>query len=402
MYDMNTKFDDIRPYVDAEIPAAMKRIVESEYLPAIAKFIFPDKELSEVQKILRGYTNIRDFQIETMYEFNAQVIKQTANKFTYSGMEHLDPTNKYLFVSNHRDIVMDSALLQYALHREGFRTTEITFGSNLMSSQLVVDIGKSNKMFKVIRSTNAREFYENSLHLSEYIRYTITEKGESVWIAQRSGRTKDGNDTTDQGIIKMFCMSYTQDLVKSIEALNIAPVAVSYQWEPCDVFKTKELYLSRDGAKYIKQKDEDFISILTGITQQKGNIHFSICKPLEKEEYIDFVNVLPNRFYKNIANLIDERIYNNYKLWNTNYIAHDLLLETNKYATHYTPTEKEQFLQRFHQALKQIEGDKNIIGAIYLSIYANPLNLEHHSFTSARFLHDKKVFEIRGQRYNIF
>jgi len=371
---MNPKFDDIRPYIDAEIPAAMKRIAESEYLPAIAKFIFPDKELNEVQKILRSYTNIRDFQIETMYAFNYQVVKQTADKFTYSGMERLDPAKNYLFVSNHRDIVMDSALLQYALHIEGFRTTEITFGSNLMSSQLVIDIGKSNKMFKVVRSTNAREFYENSLHLSEYIRYAITEKRESVWIAQRNGRTKDGNDATDQGIIKMFCMSNNHDLVKSIEELHIVPVAVSYQWEPCDVFKAKELYLSRGGAKYVKQKDEDFISILTGITQQKGNIHFSLCKPLEKEEYSEFANELPNKFYKNIANLIDNRIYNNYKLWNTNYIAHDLLSKTNKYATHYTPAEKEQFLKRFHQALNQIEGDKEIIGAVYLGIYANPVN----------------------------
>jgi len=371
---MNSKFDDIRPYIDAEIPAAMKRIAESEYLPAIAKFVFPEKELNEVQNILHGYTNIRDFQIETMYEFNHQVVKQTAEKFTYNGTEHLDPAKNYLFVSNHRDIVMDSALLQFLLHREGFRTTEITFGSNLMSSQLVVDIGKSNKMFKVIRSTNAREFYENSLHLSEYIRYTITEKGESVWIAQRNGRTKDGNDATDQGIIKMFCMSKSQDLLKSIEELNIVPIAVSYQWEPCDTFKAKELYMSRDGAKYVKQKNEDFISILTGITQQKGNIHFSLCKPLEKEEYCGFSSETPNKFYKNMANLIDERIYANYKLWSTNYIAHDLLSRTDNYTTHYTPTEKEQFLKRFHQTLNQIEGDKNIISAIYLGIYANPVN----------------------------
>ena len=371
---MNTKFDDIRPYIDAEIPAAMNRIAASEYLPAIAAFLFPEKELSEVQKMLRGYTNIRDFQLEAMYAFNYQVIKQTAETFTYSGTEHLDPTKNYLFVSNHRDIVMDSSLLQFALHLEGFRTTEITFGSNLMSSQLLIDIGKSNKMFKVVRSANAREFYENSLHLSEYIRYAITEKGESVWIAQRNGRTKDGNDATDQGIIKMFCMSNTHDLLKSVEELNIVPVAVSYQWEPCDVFKTRELYHSREGMKYVKQENEDFISILTGITQQKGNVHFSLCKPLAKEEYRGFATESPNKFYKNIAQLIDERIYNNYKLWNTNYIAHDIRSGTDKYAAHYTTEEKEQFLQKLYQALNQIDGDKDRISAIYLGIYANPVS----------------------------
>ena len=371
---MNAKFDDIRPYIDAEISQAMQRIAASEYLPAIAKFVFPDKELNEVQKILRGYTNIRDFQLETMYAFNYQAVKQTANQFTYSGMEHLDPAKNYLFVSNHRDIVMDSALLQYALHLKGFRTTEITFGSNLMSSQLVIDIGRSNKMFKVIRGGNAREFYENALHLSEYIRYTITQKGESIWIAQRNGRTKDGNDATDQGIIKMFCMSGSKDLVQSLAELNIAPMAISYQWEPCDFFKTRELFLSRNGAKYVKEKNEDFTSILTGITQPKGNIHIQICEPLRKEELQQLSKEkTPNDFYKSIVNLIDQRIYHNYKLWSTNYIAYDLLSKTDKFATHYTPAEKEQFLQRLHHVLKQIDGDKDTISAIYLGIYANPV-----------------------------
>ena len=371
---MITDFDDIRPYTDAEIFEAMKRIAESEHVLPLAQFVFPEKKTSEVLKILYSCVNISDFQIRIMHEFNKQVIAKTIHTFSYSGFENIDPEKNYLFVSNHRDIVLDSSLLQSALHIENFRTTEITFGNNLMSSQLVIDIGRSNKMFKVDRSGKAREFYENSLHLSKYIRYTITEKGESIWIAQRNGRTKDGNDATDQGIIKMFCMSNTQNLVKSIEELKIVPVSISYQWEPCDILKTKELYLSRNGVKYVKQKNEDYISILTGIKQQKGNVNLSLCKPLEKEEYIDFANEPPNRFYKNIANLIDERIYNHYQLWNTNYIAHDIRSGTNRYATHYTPEEKEQFMQRFHQILNQIDGDKDIISSIYLSIYANPVD----------------------------
>ena len=371
---MNTKFDDIRPYIDAEIPAAMQRIADNDYLKPMCDFVFPGKDINEIRKMISGFTTIEDFQIKVMYFVNDQIIKNTINHFSYSGIEYLNPLKKYLFVSNHRDIMLDSSLLQQVFHINGFPTTEITFGSNLMSSQLVIDIGKSNKMFKVARGGNAREFYENSLHLSDYIRYTITEKGESVWIAQRNGRTKDGNDATDQGIIKMLCMSNTQDLVKSVDDLNIVPLAVSYQWEPCDMFKTRELYLSRDGAKYIKQKDEDLISILTGITQQKGKVHFSLCQPLEKEEYIEFANATPNKFYKNIANLIDKRIYNSYKLWSTNYIAHDLRSGTNKYAAFYSNEEKEQFLQRFHQILHQIDGDKTIISAIYLGIYANPVD----------------------------
>ena len=368
---MNTKFDDIRPYVDAEIPAAMKRISESEYFPAIAEFLFPEISLSDAQKKLHSYTNIKDFQFDAMYAFNLQVIKRSVKDFTYSGFERLDPAKRYLFVSNHRDIVLDSSLLQYALYLKGFSTTEITFGSNLMSSQLIVDIGRSNKMFKVMRGENPRDFYKTSLYLSEYIRYTITQKGESVWIAQRNGRTKDGNDATDQGIIKMFCMSDTKDLVRSIGELNIVPVAISYQWEPCDMLKTKELYLSRGGVKYVKQPNEDFISILSGFTQWKGNIHLSFCEPLQKEEYISFADEPPNKFYKNVAKLVDERIYSNYKIWNTNYMAHDIRSGTDQYAARYTPEEKELFQQRFQQALNQISGETDVISSIFLGIYAN-------------------------------
>ena len=371
---MSTKFDDIRPYTDAEIPAAMQRIASSEYLQPLCNFVFPGKDVNEIKEMISGFKGIDDFQFKVMYFVNTQIIRTTIDNFSYDGTALLDPEKKYLFISNHRDIMLDSSLLQFILYTNGLSTTEITFGSNLMSSQLIIDIGKSNKMFKVVRGGNAREFLENSRHLSEYIRYAITEKGGSIWIAQRNGRTKDGNDATDQGIIKMFCMSNRHDLVKSIEELNIVPIAVSYQWEPCDSLKTKELYLSQGGAKYVKQENEDFISILTGVTQQKGNVHFSLCNPLEKEEYADFAKESPNRFYNAIANLIDRRIYNNYKLWNTNYIAHDIRSGTNEYAAHYTPEEKERFLQRFHQVLNQVDGDKDIIRSIYLGIYANPID----------------------------
>jgi len=369
---MSNNFDDIRPYTNDEIPAAMKRIAESEYLNPLAKFVFPDMTLNQVQKLLLSCKNIDDFQVNVMYQFNKQVIAQTTNQFSCNGFEHLDPKKNYLFVSNHRDIVLDASLLQSAFHDAGLRTTEITFGSNLMNPQLVIDIGKSNKMFKVARGGNAREFYNNSIHLSEYIRFTLTEKGESVWIAQRNGRTKDGKDATDQGIIRMFCMSKREDVVQSVEELNIVPIAISYEWESCDLLKTRELYLSREGAKYEKQKGEDLTSILTGITQQKGNVHFSICKPLEKKEYQVFSQ--DNKFYYNLAHLIDEKIFLNYKLWNTNYIAHDLRSGTNRFATHYTQEEKERFLQRYHHIVNQIEGEKEVIASIFLGIYANPID----------------------------
>ena len=370
---MQHKFDDIRPYYPSEIPPAMQRIAASEHFGILSQYIFPDKNVETVREMVRNFRTTEEFQKEVMYYFNEQVILRSMTDLTYYGLDHLNPETNYLFVSNHRDIMLDSSLLQYLLYKNDFRTTEITFGSNLMRPQLVVDIGKANKMFKVVRSSNIREFLKNSLHLSEYIRHTITEKGESVWIAQRNGRTKDGNDATDQGIIKMFCMSKKSDLVRAIEELHIVPVAISYQIESCDFLKTNELYKSLNGEKYIKQPGEDLHSILTGIMQPKGHVHISFCQPLTQED-LQFDYKVPNDFYKKVACLIDKRIYNHYRLYNNNYIAHDLHSNNDACKDKYTTEEKAAFIARCHSMLEQIEGDKETLTSLFLGIYANPIN----------------------------
>jgi hypothetical protein len=371
---MNTRFDDLRPYHQSEIAPAMLRIADSEYLPVLANYVFPEKKVDEVRDILRNIRTTDEFQRQVMYYFNKRVLHNSAGRFVFDGTESLDPEKCYLFVSNHRDIMLDSALMQYGLYLNGFRTTEITFGSNLMSSQLIVDIGKANKMFKVIRGGNIRDFYNNSMHLSEYIRYTITEKKESIWIAQRNGRTKNGNDATDQGIVKMFCMSDPSGPIRSLDALNIVPVAISYRIEPCDVLKTRELYLSREGRKYVKQAGEDQTSILTGILQPKGDIHIRICEPLRKEELTAIPYRLPNEFHKAVASLIDRRIHKSYKLHDNNYIAHDIRSGRETYAAYYTPAEKAQFVAQCERMLQQVEGNKYTLMSIYLGIYANPVD----------------------------
>jgi hypothetical protein len=370
---MQHKFDDIRPYYTSEIPAAMQRIAASEHFEMLSRFIFPERDVEDVREMIRNTRTTDEFQEKVMYYVNQQIVLRSMTELTIDGLDQLDPQTNYLFVSNHRDIMLDSSLLQYILWRNGFRTTEITFGSNLMNPQLVVDIGRANKMFKVIRSSNIREFITNSMHLSEYLRYTITEKGEAIWIAQRNGRTKDGNDATDQGIIKMFCMSQSSDRIRSIDELHIAPIAISYQIESCDIMKTRELYLSQNGEKYIKQLGEDLNSILTGITQPKGHVHFSFCKPLTKEE-LTFDHKIPNEFYKNVAGIIDKRIFKNYRLYDNNYIAHDLRSSNNTWSANYTTQAKEIFNERCILMLSKIEGDKDMLMNIFLGIYANPVD----------------------------
>ena len=370
-----SKFDDIRPYQEEEIPAAMQRIARSEVFPLLASFVYPDEPVEAVRQRVAGFTTTRELQTDTMSRANEQIIRRSISEFTCHGLEHIDPAKHYLYVSNHRDIMLDASLLQYFFVQNGMDTTEITFGANLMMNPVVVDIGKANKMFRVERpGGNIKEFYESSLHLSEYIRYVITEKGQSVWIAQRNGRTKDGRDSTDQGIIKMFGMSATTDKVSAMAQLNIVPVAVSYEWESCDILKALELYESQNH-KYTKKPGEDLNSILTGILQYKGRVHFQICKPIELSELARFEHQTNNEYHQSVARLIDSRINHAYRLFPNHFIAHDLLYGNNRYHDRYTPEQKEAFVRRLAR-LDQYEQTCDIerLRDIFLSIYANPVD----------------------------
>ena len=271
--------------------------------------------------------------------------------------------------------MLDASLMQNVLTDNGFDTCEITFGANLMQGQMVIDVGKSNKMFKVERPGGSiKEFYKASLHLSDYIRTVITEKKQSVWIAQRNGRTKDGIDRTDQGIIKMFGMSRTDDKVKSLAQLNIVPVAVSYEWESCDILKTIELYERRQGP-YIKKPGEDLNSILTGITQPKGQVHIEFCEPITEDELKQLGECTSCEFHKNVAGLIDRRICTAYRLTPNNYIAHDMLYGTSEYANMYSPKQKATFVTYMKQLEKyELDCDVEALMEIFLGIYSNPID----------------------------
>lgn len=377
---MTTEFDDIRPYTDDEIPGAMRRIAESNALPLLASYVCPDKSLDEVKQMILSFKTISDFQHGVMYSVNQQIIRKSTTEFTFSGAEQLQPQTPYLFVSNHRDIMLDASLLQNALVDAGLETTQITFGANLMMDPLVVDIGKSNKMFRVERPGGSiKDFYRSSMHLSRYIRHAITQEHESVWIAQRNGRTKDGVDQTDQGIVKMFCMSHGDNKIAALADLNIVPVAVSYEWESCDVLKALELYQSQSG-KYIKKPGEDLNSILTGILQPKGRVHFQACPPIRREELLQFNDSTNNEYHKQVARLIDQRILKAYRLWPNNYIAHDMRYGQQRYAAHYTETEKQAFEQHL-TTLDRYEYDSLALKDILLGIYANPVDNINNTIT---------------------
>jgi hypothetical protein len=365
-------FDDIRPYNDSEVPAAMRRITESDAFPLLASWVYPDKSLEWVRQLMLGFTTVHDFQFEVMKQVDQQVIDRTISKFTFSGFEQVKPDGAYLFVSNHRDIMLDAALLQYILVNHGCETTEITFGANLMSPGLVTDIGKSNKMFRVERGGRMRDFYQSSVHLSNYIRRAIVDKRHSVWIAQRNGRTKNGNDRNDQGIIKMFCLSDPDDKIRALSELHIIPMSVSYEYESCDVLKAVELYESRF-QKYIKHPGEDLNSILTGVLQNKGRVNISLCPEITEQDLRKFDDCPNNEYHKRVAELIDRRIIAAYMLTPYNFVAHDMRYSQQAYRQYYTEEQKAAFLKRMARLDAYDVDDPDVLKDIFLGIYANPL-----------------------------
>lgn len=371
---MNTsEFDDIRPYYDAEISSAMSRIARSDVFPVLASWIFPGRDLEDVRRMVLSFKTIKEFQFGVMIPVNRQIIERSITELTFRGFEKLNPDMQYLFVSNHRDIMLDASLLQYLFAQRERDTTEITFGANLMTKGLITDIGKSNKMFRVERGGKLKDFYMSSRHLSDYIRYTLTDKKQSVWTAQRNGRTKDGDDHTDQGIIKMFCMSCPEDKIKALSDLHIVPVSISYEWESCDVMKAIELYESRL-EKYIKKPGEDLTSILTGIIQHKGRVNFTLGDEVTEDDLIQYDSCTNNDYHRLVAQLLDERINGAYKLYPNNYVAHDIRHGQTRFAAYYTPSDKMKFM-KYMECLNDYDVDDiDILKDLFLGIYANPVS----------------------------
>jgi hypothetical protein len=370
-------YDEYRPYTDIEVSDAVQRIAENIYFPEIVKFIAPEADINIFVEKFKELKTVEAFQGKFMYRAAEKIIEATVKDLSYNGVSNLTNQKSYMFISNHRDIVLDSAILQYIFFCNKLKTSEITFGSNLMNPQVVVDIGKLNKMFKIVRGGTAREIFQNSLNVSEYMRHAITEKHESTWIAQRNGRTKDGCDKTEIAVLKMFAMSSKKPFVENFAELNIAPISVSYEFEPCDFMKTREIYLTRKQGNYLKQAGEDLLSIMHGIKQYKGNTNFTLCKPLTKEELMECDAVSRNDKFKKLADIIDKKIYDGYKLFSTNYIAHDLRNGKTQFADRYTESDKAGFVNYMEQGLSKIEGDKDELRGIFLGIYANPVDTKN-------------------------
>jgi 1-acyl-sn-glycerol-3-phosphate acyltransferase len=365
-------FDDVRPFYDDEVHEALQRMIKDPIFQKLVEHLWPSTTPEEITRKAESVNSSMDFQVKFMHPAIRTIVDRTSTELTCSGLEKLDKNKSYLFVANHRDILLDSAILQMLLVDHGFATSEITIGDNLLQPGFISDFGRINRMFSVQREGTSRELYDMSKRISAYIRHTITEKNVSVWIAQRNGRAKDGLDQTQPGLLKMLNISGTKSLAENFRELRIVPVSISYEYEPCDKLKARELSISENG-KYTKAPGEDMNSTIKGILQPKGRIHLAVGTPISDELSALDQFETDNEKIRILAGLIDKQIFDNYRLWPTNYIAADLMAESQENADHYTEEEKKSFISYLESLANSTEQSKESMLTYLLKIYGNPV-----------------------------
>ncbi|HEX8563720.1 MAG TPA: 1-acyl-sn-glycerol-3-phosphate acyltransferase [Flavobacterium sp.] len=367
-----SKFDTIRPFYDAEVNDAICSVINHPMMKALMNFSFPDMDENAWKEQLKATHSIRDFQCNFIYRSVQKVLERSSEGLSTSGFEKLNPSTAYLFISNHRDIILDTSLLNAALYEHGQIMTASAIGDNLVKKSFLYTLSKLNRNFLVQRGLSPRELLQSSKLLSEYIGQLLLHDNRSVWIAQREGRTKDGDDATHQGVLKMLAMGSDEaDAMQYFKKLKIVPVSISYEYDPTDALKMPQLMAEANHETYTKEKNEDFVTLLSGIMGQKKRIHIHVGEVLNEEldaiaEQSDNVN----KRIQALAQVIDDSILSSYKLWPTNYIAYDLLNKTDRYADKYTENEKSLFERRL-----EIRIDENNPVALhgFLSMYANPV-----------------------------
>jgi 1-acyl-sn-glycerol-3-phosphate acyltransferase len=366
------KFDAIRPFYETEVNEALQSVIPHPMMKALMNFTFPDVEDEVWKEQLKKTHSIRDFQCNFIYHTVQKILENSSDGLTTSGFEHLEKNNSYLFISNHRDILLDTTLLNAALFQNGHLMTASAIGDNLVKKSFIKTLARLNRNFLVLRGLSPREMLQSSKLLSEYMGQLLLHENRSVWIAQREGRTKDGNDETNPGVLKMIGMASDEaDVMQYFKKIKIVPVSISYEYDPTDVLKMPQLLAEANNEVYVKSKNEDLNTILSGVMGQKKRIHLHIGKVLDTEiDQIVAENDSSNKQIQALAQEIDDSILRNYKLWPTNFIAYDILHKTNTYSHLYTEAEKSLFERRLEM---RIGLDNPIALEGFLAMYANPV-----------------------------
>ncbi|WP_455634723.1 1-acyl-sn-glycerol-3-phosphate acyltransferase [Parabacteroides sp.] len=375
---VSPNFDDIRPLNNSEVKDAIEKLVANEDFERALRYIKPNLNWEEFSVVMRACKTKEEFKTVLAYDAVMTVAKNTTFSLTISGRSRL-PKDKAActFISNHRDIVLDAAFLNVMLYDVGYGMTQVAIGDNLLIRPWIETLVRLNNSFIVKRGVSVRQMLEVSKTLSAYIHHAIKEVKESVWIAQREGRAKDSDDRTQGSVLKMLSIGGDKDnLLDNLMDLNIVPVAISYEFDPCDFLKAKEFQMKRDDPDFVKCQRDDLLSMETGILNNKGRVHFTITSPINDSLAKLDKDMEKNELVSAVASVIDREIYKNYRFYPCNYVAYDLLNGTRRFHEHYGPKDKKQFEEYLQGQLDKIvlpNKDEAFLRKKMLEMYSNPL-----------------------------
>nr|WP_319272379.1 1-acyl-sn-glycerol-3-phosphate acyltransferase [uncultured Draconibacterium sp.] len=366
-------FDDIRPYTDKEVKAKIKQLVKDKTFDDVLHHLFKNRPKVEMVKFqLRRVSSIKQLQGVFIYDLLHWLVDKTSDGLKVTGIDKLDKTKPYLFISNHRDIILDAALLNFLIFEHGMNTTQIAIGDNLLQYEWIEHTVKLNRSFVIKRNLPPRELMMASKKVSHFIRKSITEDNLSVWIAQREGRTKDGNDKTQESVLKMLNMSNKGGISDGFNELNIVPVSISYEIEPCGLPKLREL-IKKEHYGRAKQSKDDLKAMSMGMFAPKGRMRFAFGTPIETHFELTKNNEQRNAYIHRLADMIDDQIYKNYKLWPSNFVAYDMLMQEHRFKDRYTAEEQKKFEIMVEQAMVHIDFPITDIQERFLKLYAYPV-----------------------------
>lgn len=373
---MDKEFDEIRPYHDEELPRIYEELIADPAFRRVAEAAMPDVPFEALAAQMRTCKTKLEFQCNLCYKLLERIIQTTTDGLTFDNSALKDKGKPYTYVSNHRDIVLDSGFLSMLLVAQGLDTVEIAIGDNLLIYPWIQKLVRVNKSFIVQRGLTMRQMLESSARMSRYMHYAIGQKRQSVWIAQREGRAKDSDDRTQESVLKMFAMGGEGDIVDRLTEMNIVPLAISYEYDPCDYLKAKEFQQKRDDEAYKKTTADDLLNMQTGLMGYKGRVHFQVA-PCVNPQLAAMDRSLPRQeLFARVSAMIDKGIHANYRIYPNNYVAYDLLEGTSAFAAHYTAEEKQRFEAYVEKQLARIDlPDKDLpfLREKLLLMYANPL-----------------------------
>lgn len=373
---MNTEFDEIRPYHDEELPQVFEELIADPAFRQVTAAVMPGVPFEALAQKMRACKTKLEFQKGFCYSLLKKLAQDAADGLTLDHTALKDKQAAYTYISNHRDIILDSGFLSILLVDQGMDTVEIAIGDNLLIYPWIKKLVRINKSFIVQRGLPMRQMLESSARMSRYMHYTIAAKRQSIWIAQREGRAKDSDDRTQESVLKMLAIGGEGHILDRLMEMNIAPLAISYEYDPCDYLKAQEFQQKRDNPAFKKSQADDLLNMQTGLFGFKGRVHFQAAACINDELSAMDRSLPKQELFSRVAALIDRRIHSNYRMYPANYVAYDLLEGGETFASHYTAEDKRRFTAYLDQQLSRITlpgKDVPFLRAKLLQMYANPL-----------------------------